>query len=113
MLSNNQAVNCIYVLAGHPGGHVLMLTRMTAAGVEPEQVTDQSRHVFMDFKLSQIKTISFLTYLLRTFPNLVAPHLQQLSDALVQLMRTCPDIAAMRKELLVTARHTFGSNHRG
>lgn len=67
----------------------------------------------MDFKLSQIKTISFLTYLLRTFPQLVAPHLQQLSDALVQLMRTCPDIPAMRKELLVTARHTFGNNHRG
>jgi len=83
------------------------------AGIEPEQVTDQSRHVFMDFKLSQIKTISFLTYLLRTFPQLVAPHLQQLSDALVQLMRTCPDIPAMRKELLVPARHTFGNNHRG
>ncbi|KAL0020642.1 hypothetical protein WJX79_010395 [Trebouxia sp. C0005] len=30
-----------------------------------------------------------------------------------QLMRTCPDIPAMRKELLVTARHTFGNNHRG
>ncbi|KAL0051806.1 hypothetical protein WJX82_002492 [Trebouxia sp. C0006] len=90
-----------------------MVDTASLKGIEPEQVTDQSRHVFMDFKLSQIKTISFLTYLLRTFPQLVAPHLQQLSDALVQLMRTCPDIPAMRKELLVTARHTFGNNHRG
>ncbi|KAL3160164.1 hypothetical protein ABBQ32_010930 [Trebouxia sp. C0010 RCD-2024] len=90
-----------------------MVDTASLAGVEPEQVNDHSRHVFMDFKLSQIKTISFLTYLLRTFPGQVGPHLGQLSDALVQLMRTCPDIAAMRKELLVTARHTFNHNHRG
>ena len=52
-----------------------------ATGVDPEQVTDHSRHVFMDFKLSQIKTISFLTYLLRTFPSNVGPHMAQLADA--------------------------------
>ena len=104
---------CIVKATRRTPADELFVCLSVRAGAEPEQVPDHSRHVFMDFKLSQIKTISFLTYLLRTFPGQVGPHLGQLSDALVQLMRTCPDIAAMRKELLVTARHTFTNNHRG
>ena len=75
-------------------------------------MTDHNRHVFLDFKLAQIKTLSFLTYLLRTFHQITLPLLQHLPDALVQLMLNCPEVPSMRKELLVTARHTFTTNHR-
>ena len=94
-----------------PCGKTLTLL-CCCVGLEAEQVTDPIRHVFLDFKLAQIKALSFLTYLLRTFPQLTLPLLQQLPDALVQLMLNCPEVPTMRKELLVTARHTFTTNHR-
>lgn len=80
--------------------------------METEQVADHHKHVFLDFKMAQIKATSFLTYLLRTFHQLALPLLQLLPDALVQLMLNCPEVPGMRKELLVTARHTFTTNNR-
>ena len=41
------------------------------AGLEPAQVPDHLQAVHVDLKLSQVKTVSFLTYLVRRLPQQV------------------------------------------
>ena len=62
---------------------------------------------YADLKGAQVKTLSFLTYLLRQLPAAVAPHAGGLADALVGALATCPDAVAPRKELLVALRHAL------
>ena len=41
------------------------------SGLEPAQVPDHLQAVHVDLKLSQVKTVSFLTYLVRRLPQQV------------------------------------------
>ena len=48
----------------------------------------------------QVKSLSFLTYLLRGFSNLMLPHRDAIARSVVALMRTCPESAVgTRKEV--------------
>ena len=53
-----------------------MVTAITLPGPEPDVVPDRLRAAYSDLKQAQIKTLSFLTYLLRGLPHLVQPHQQ-------------------------------------
>ena len=54
-----------------------------------------------------MKTISFITYLVRGHARLVLPYQQEISLAVVDLLKTCPDVLSTRKELLVATRHAL------
>jgi transformation/transcription domain-associated protein len=59
---------------------------------------------------AQAKTLSFLTYLLRTFGNELKPYENALATNVVALMSHCPrECLSTRKELLVATRHLL--NH--
>lgn len=61
----------------------------------------------------QVKTLSFLTYLLRGFTPLMQPYEQQISSSVIMLLRSCPaDAVATRKELLVATRHILATDFR-
>ena len=61
----------------------------------------------------QVKTLSFLTYLLRGFAELMRPFEDAIAAAVVSLMRACPgDATAIRKELLVATRHILATEFR-
>ena len=65
------------------------------------------RERFADLKSAQVKTISFITYLVRGHARLVLPYQQEISLAVVDLLKTCPDVLSTRKELLVATRHAL------
>lgn len=56
---------------------------------------------------AQVKCVSFLTWLMRVYPAAIITHRAAVTDALVHLLRTAPDVVSIRKELLVAMRHTL------
>ena len=69
------------------------------------------RERFADLKSAQVKTISFITYLVRGHAQLVLPCQQEISLAVVDLLKTCPDVVSTRKELLVATRHALSAQN--
>lgn len=66
-----------------------------------------------DLVAAQAKTLSFLTYLLRTFASEVKPYEDRLASNVVALMTNCPrESVSTRKELLVATRHLLNSDFR-
>jgi transformation/transcription domain-associated protein len=62
---------------------------------------------------AQAKTLSFLTYLLRTFAAELKPYEDRLASNVVALMTNCPrESMGTRKELLVATRHLLNSDFR-
>ena len=71
------------------------------------------RERYREFVACQVKTLSFLTYLLRGFSELMKPHEEAISKAVIALMIACPgDAVATRKELLVATRHILATEFR-
>ena len=67
----------------------------------------RSRHEPAASAAAQVKCVSFLTWLLRGYPAAIIAHRVSVTDALVHLLRTAPDVVAIRKELLVAMRNTL------
>ena len=68
-----------------------------------------SRHLIA----AQVKTLSFLTYLLRGYSNEMAPYCDRIASSVIYLFKICPrDALSTRKELLVATRHILGTEFR-
>eukprot|EP00798_Chlamydomonas_sp_ICE-L_P011537 gene11537-34249_t len=65
---------------------------------------------YNDFRISQVKTMSFIMFLLRHHPEVMRPHSQVTADSLVQLLKSCPDSVPARKELLLAMRHMMNTH---
>ena len=85
----------------------LMVKFTSLEGHDSDSMSPAMRTVFCDLKAAQVKTISFIAYLLRGSAPLVEPYQEAVSDAIVSLLKTCPDVVATRKELLVATRHVL------
>ncbi|CAN0546395.1 unnamed protein product, partial [Ectocarpus sp. 12 AP-2014] len=79
-----------------------------------EMIACQARGCFMVLVgVGFVKTLSFLTYLLRGFTPLMQPYEKQISSSVINLLRSCPsDAVATRKELLVATRHILATEFR-
>ena len=80
-----------------------------------ESTTHEQMHMIRARELiaAQAKTLSFLTYLLRTFVSELKPYEDRLADNVIALMTICPrDAISTRKELLVATRHILNSEFR-
>ncbi|GIY45230.1 hypothetical protein CDAR_3781 [Caerostris darwini] len=72
-----------------------------------------NREVFVDFMAAQIKTLSFLAYIVRIYQSVVNDHSSELARGMVGLLRLCPqEVAHLRKELLIAARHILATELR-
>jgi hypothetical protein len=78
-------------------------------GPDPAAVPPHLRQAFGDMKGSQVKTVSFVTYLLRGYSETIQPHQEAISLSIVELLKSCPDNVATRKELLVATRHVLSA----
>lgn len=68
---------------------------------------------FGDLVTAQVKTMSFLAYLLRAYSQNLTDFLAQLPELTVRLLRDVPRAhTAVRKELLVAIRHIINFNFR-
>ncbi|KAB7505950.1 Transformation/transcription domain-associated protein [Armadillidium nasatum] len=65
-----------------------------------------NREVFVDLIGAQIKILSFLAYIIKSFQTKVASHAQKLVTGMLNLLRLCPnEVASLRKELLIATKH--------
>lgn len=76
-----------------------------------------NREVFVDFMGAQIKTLSFLAYIIRTFlaqfQETINTHAPTMVEGMISLLRLCPiGPASLRKELLVATRHILATELR-
>ncbi|KAI1870649.1 uncharacterized protein JN550_005192 [Neoarthrinium moseri] len=82
----------------------------TFAGVSPNI---RNRAAFGEFITAQVKTMSFLAYLLRQYSSQLTDFLPTLPEIVVRLLQDCPrEKSAARKELLVAIRHIINFNFR-
>ncbi|RVX66256.1 hypothetical protein B0A52_10183 [Exophiala mesophila] len=73
----------------------------------------KNRAAFGDFITAQVKTMSFLAYLLRVYANQLTDFLPTLPVVVVRLLKDCPrEKSGARKELLVAIRHIINFNYR-
>lgn len=73
----------------------------------------RNRAAFGDFITAQVKTMSFLAYLLRVYAQQLNDFLPVLPDIVVRLLKDCPrEKSGARKELLVAIRHIINFNFR-
>lgn len=76
-----------------------------------------NREVFVDFMGAQIKALSFLAYIIRTFlaqfQEIINNHAPTMVEGMISLLRLCPiGPASLRKELLVATRHILATDLR-
>ncbi len=68
---------------------------------------------YKDFIAAQVKTVTFLVYLLKQLPQLINFDETWIPQSVVQLLKACPGSAiSIRKELLVATRHMLSSPYR-
>ncbi|KAL3681984.1 hypothetical protein R1sor_000006 [Riccia sorocarpa] len=99
-----------YVQANIPLLLPLMVNAISVTG--PSQVPGNLKNMFAEFKGAQVKTVSFLTYLLKSFADFIRSHEEGISKSIVNLLVTCPDSVSIRKELLVATRHVLATDFR-
>ncbi|KAG0495757.1 hypothetical protein HPP92_000448 [Vanilla planifolia] len=83
----------------------LMVSAISISG--PEKVPPHLKTQFVELKGAQVKTLSFLTYLLRTFADHIRTHEENICRSIVNLLVTCPDSVSIRKELLIALKHVL------
>ncbi|KAL7273085.1 transcription-associated protein 1 [Rhizina undulata] len=79
-------------------------------GVSPNV---KNRAAFGEFITAQVKTMSFLAYVLRVYAQQLTDFLPTLPEIVVRLLKDCPrERSSARKELLVATRHIINFNFR-
>jgi transformation/transcription domain-associated protein len=86
----------------------LMVVAISVPG--PEKVPPHLKGHFTELKGAQVKTVSFLTYLLKSFADYIRPHEESICKSIVNLLVTCSDSVSIRKELLVALKHVLGTD---
>jgi transformation/transcription domain-associated protein len=62
---------------------------------------------------AQIKTLSFLAYIVRMYQEMVAQHSNLMVKGLLGMLTICPlEVTHLRKELLIASRHILATDLR-
>jgi transformation/transcription domain-associated protein len=72
-----------------------------------------NKEVFVDLMAAQIKTLSFLAYIVRMYQEMVAQHSSLMVKGLLGMLTICPmEVTHLRKELLIASRHILATDLR-
>ncbi|XP_033155613.1 transcription-associated protein 1 isoform X1 [Drosophila mauritiana] len=88
---------------------------LTTINLQPTVTRRNSpqKEIYVEFMGAQIKTLSFLAYIVRIFQEVVIASSLSVTSGMLNLMKNCPKEAAhLRKELLIAARHIFATDLR-
>ncbi|CAJ0925872.1 unnamed protein product [Ranitomeya imitator] len=92
---------------------LIMNTIVTQVSTTARQHKLYNKELYADFIAAQIKTLSFLAYIIRIYQDTVAKHSQQMVKGMLQLLTNCPpETAHLRKELLIAAKHILSTDLR-
>jgi len=68
---------------------------------------------YKEFVACQVKTLSFLTYLLRSYSQLLLEYRSDIATSVITLFLNCPvDAVATKRELLIATRHILATEFR-
>ncbi|ERE76895.1 transformation/transcription domain-associated protein [Cricetulus griseus] len=85
---------------------LIMNTIAIQVSAQARQHKLYNKELYADFIAAQIKTLSFLAYIIRIYQELVTKYSQQMVKGMLQLLSNCPaETAHLRKELLIAAKH--------
>ncbi|KAG7397367.1 hypothetical protein PHYBOEH_000823 [Phytophthora boehmeriae] len=89
----------------------LMMSALALRAPETAPTTHPMR--YLDFLDCQVKTLSFVTYLLRGCANMMRPFQDAICENTVKLLIACPkDAFVLRKDIFVAARHIISTDFR-
>ncbi|XP_048847031.1 transformation/transcription domain-associated protein isoform X2 [Brienomyrus brachyistius] len=92
---------------------LIMTTIMLQVSAQARQHKLYNKELYADFIAAQIKTLSFLAYIIRIYQDLVSKYSQQMVKGMLQLLSNCPsETAHLRKELLIAAKHILTTDLR-
>lgn len=70
-----------------------------------------NKEIYVDFNAAQIKALSFLAYVVKLPIQSIRDHSQKLIVGFLSLLQNCPpEVAHLRKELLVAAKHILATD---
>jgi phosphatidylinositol kinase/protein kinase (PI-3 family) len=102
---------------GYMNKNIPLLLPLMVSIIEVEIPRDRvgraQRVHYQEFIAAQVKTVSFLSFLLKQFQDLMKPYEESIPRSVVQLLQACPgDAVSIRKELLVATRHIVATSFR-
>ncbi|CAG8576103.1 11483_t:CDS:10, partial [Acaulospora morrowiae] len=73
----------------------------------------RDRAKYTEFIIAQVKTTSFLAYILRVYTQALLEYKEMIPEFVIRLLQDCPpEASATRKELLVATRHILSTDFR-
>ncbi|XP_066149283.1 transcription-associated protein 1 isoform X2 [Euwallacea fornicatus] len=81
--------------------------------MEQMQMDTFNKEIFVDFMGAQIKTLSFMAYIIKSYLEVVKTHSDMLVQGMLGLLSLCPmEVSHLRKELLIATRHILATELR-
>lgn len=92
---------------------LIMNTITLQPTIEQREAKTFNKEIFVDFMGAQIKTLSFLAYIIKIYQEVVQKHSQMMVQGMLGLLTLCPmEVAHLRRELLIAARHILATDLR-
>ncbi|KAL3270789.1 hypothetical protein HHI36_021313 [Cryptolaemus montrouzieri] len=92
---------------------LIMNTITLQPTLEQREAETFNKEIFVDFMGAQIKTLSFLAYIIKIYQEVVQQHSQMMVQGMLGLLTLCPmEVAHLRRELLIAARHILATELR-
>ncbi|XP_008557972.1 transformation/transcription domain-associated protein [Microplitis demolitor] len=92
---------------------LIMTTITLQPSLQHRNAPGFNKEVFVDFMGAQIKTISFLAYIIRIYQDVVSSHSTMMVKGMLGLLTLCPiEVTHLRRELLIAARHILATDLR-
>lgn len=92
---------------------LIMNTITLQPNQEQRQAETFNKEIFVDFMGAQIKTLSFLAYIIKIYQEVVQNHAPIMVQGILGLLTLCPmEVAHLRRELLIAARHILATDLR-
>lgn len=92
---------------------LIMSTISLQPSVQLRSQPNFNKEIYVDFMGAQIKTLSFLAYIIRLFQDVIVSHAPAMVKGMIGLLQTCPkEVTHLRKELLIAARHILATDLR-
>lgn len=92
---------------------LIMTTITLQPSLQQRQLDSFNKEIFVDFMGAQVKTLSFLAYIIKIYQEDVSKHSAMLVQGMLGLLTLCPmEVAHLRRELLIASRHILATDLR-
>ncbi|PIK62231.1 putative transformation/transcription domain-associated protein [Apostichopus japonicus] len=80
---------------------------------QPSRPSPNFKEMYVDFVTAQIKTLSFLAYIIKIYQEMVNSYATQMVKGILGLFQNCPsEVTLLRKDLLIATRHILATDLR-